>query len=130
MKNQNLEHFYPEGSDLASRSSARKLRIKIEQAIAMEKIAVIDLTNVISISESYADELFAVLVEQHGLQWFSAKIKLLHQAPSSNYVLRSVATAIRRRLENQESIAIKASIDELIAAKKSSASKSFTYDYA
>jgi hypothetical protein len=130
MKNQNSELYLPDGSDLASRVSARNLRLKAEQSVAIGKVAIIDLTNVLSISESYADELFAVLVEQHGLAWFSNNIKLLYQSPNSDHVLLTVATAIRRRLENQESLAIKASIDELIAAKKSSNSKNCNYKYA
>lgn len=118
MKNQNSELLYPNGSDLASRASARNLRLKIEQIVATEKIAVIDLTNVVSISESYADELFAILVELHGLEWFSNNIKLQYR-PNSNDVLLSIAIAIRHRLESQESFVSKASIDGLIAAKKS-----------
>lgn len=131
MKNKNIEHFCPEGSDLASRVSARNLRSKAEQAVKAGNIAVIDLTNVISISESYADELFAVLVEQHGLEWFSNNVKLLHDKSSQNGVFRSIATAIRRRLErSQESHAIKMSVDGLIAAKKSSNSKSLKHQHA
>jgi len=118
MNNKNSVIIRPDGSDLASRVSARNLRSKAEQAVTTGKIAAIDLTNVISISESYADELFAVLVEQHGLEWFSNNIKLLHQSAKSDHILLSIATAIRRRLENQESIAVKATIDGLIAAKK------------
>lgn len=126
MKNQNLETLYPEGSDLASRVTARNLRFKAEQAIAIGKIAVVDLTNVISISESYADELFAVLVENYGLEWFSNNIKLRCE-PNSEHVLLTVATAIRRRLENQDSSAIKASVNHLIAAKKYSNSHNYNY---
>ena len=130
MKNNNVEYFQPDGSDLASRVAARHLRIDAERAIALGKIAAVDLTNVISISESYADELFAVLVEQHGLEWFSKNIKLLHQEPSSNFVLLSIATAIRRRLEDQDSSTIKSSVDQLIAAKKLVNSKSNDYQHA
>lgn len=130
MKNQKIEHFCPEGSDLASRASARNLRTKAEQTIKKGNTAVIDLTNVISISESYADELFAVLVEQHGLEWFSNNVKLLHDKSNSNGVFRSIATAIRRRLESQESHAIKISIDGLIAAKKASNSKKLNHQHA
>lgn len=130
MKNQNSELFCPDGSDLASRVSARNLRSKAEQAIATGKIAVIDLTNVISISESYADELFAVLAAQHGLEWFSNNIKLLYQIPHSEHVLLTISTAIRRRLENQESFVIKASIDKLIAEKKSNKSKHCDHNHA
>ena len=126
MTNKNLEHFSPIGRDLASRASAKSLRFKAEQAVSNGKIAVIDLTHVASISESYADELFAVLVEDHGLEWFSSNIQVLHHATDSIGVLRSIATAIRRRLENQARFDIKASVDDLIAAKKSS-SRSRSY---
>lgn len=123
MTNRNSELLYPSGSDLASRASARNLRVKAEQTVETGKIAVIDLTNVVSVSESYADELFAILIEQHGLEWFSDNIKLQYQ-PNSNDILLSIATAIRYRLEKQESNSIKASIDGLIAAKKTNKSKS------
>lgn len=118
MKNTHSEVFYSDGSDLASRVSARNLRNNVEQAISNGKLAVVDLTEVISISESYADELFAVLVEQHGLEWFANNVKVLHQAPNSDNVLHSIATAIRRRLENQKNLNVKATLDNLIAAKK------------
>lgn len=127
MKNINPVILRPEGSDLASRVSARNLRFKAEQVITTEKVVAIDLTGVLSISESFADELFAVLVEQHGLEWFSNNIKLLHQSANSSHILLSIATAIRRRLENQESIAVKATIDGLIAAKKYSNSTNCNY---
>lgn len=130
MKNQNSEFFYPDGSDLASRVSAGRLRDKVDAAIAAGKFAVIDLTHVISISESYADELFAVLVEQYGLEWFSNNIQLLYQQPNSDHVLLTIATAIRRRLANQDSSAIKASVDKLIAAKKQANLKQRDYNYA
>ncbi|PPD44396.1 MAG: hypothetical protein CTY16_11790 [Methylobacter sp.] len=127
MKNINPVILRPEGSDLASRVSARNLRFRAEQVVTTEKVVAIDLTGVLSISESFADELFAVLVEQHGLEWFSNNIKLLHQSANSSHILLSIATAIRRRLENQESIAVKATIDGLIAAKKYSNSTNCNY---
>jgi hypothetical protein len=82
------------------------------------KRAVIELSNVISMSESYADELFAVLVAHYGLEWFANNIQLRHESPHAPHVLLSIATAIRRRLENQDSHEVKATIDGLIAAKK------------
>jgi hypothetical protein len=70
------------------------------------------------------------LVKLHGLDWFSNNVKLLHNKPCSNDVFRSIATAIRRRLESQESHAIKASIDGLIAAKRSNNSKNRNHQHA
>jgi anti-anti-sigma regulatory factor len=116
MNNQTLADFHFVESDLAARTSARYRRIEVEQAIASNKTIVIDLTNVLSVSESYADELFAVLVKKHGLEWFSTNIKLQHASKS---VLLSIATAIRRRLENQDTRAIKASVHKIMSTKKS-----------
>lgn len=118
MKNQNEVVFVPDGSDLASRAQASRLRNKIENAVSSGKSAVVDLTEVISISESYADELFAVLVLNHDIEWFTNNIKLLHQSQSSAHVLLSIARAIRQRLANQDSQVIKVSVDKLIAARK------------
>lgn len=121
MINQESEHLCPIGLDLASRASAKSLRLNVEQVVSTRKLAIIDLTNVVSISESYADELFAVLIEQHGLDWFSKNIKILFATTQQDAVLRSIATAIRRRLENQ-ALDIKTTVDNLIAAKKSASS--------
>jgi anti-anti-sigma regulatory factor len=123
MNNKHLEHLIPAGQDLASRKSAQLLRTQAEVAIRAGKTVIIDLTSVASMSESYADELFAVLVEENGLEWFSTNIKVLHESEQSDSVLRSIATAIRRRLENQNTVDIKASVNDLIAAKKLALSK-------
>lgn len=114
MNNQTFATFHFDGSDLAARTSARYQRIQVEQAIASNKTIVIDLANVLSVSESYADELFAVLVKKYGLEWFSSNIKLQH---ASKPVLLSIATAIRRRLESQDANSIKASVDRIKTAK-------------
>ncbi len=129
MKNLNSEKFCPDDSDLASRASARILRLKVEQTVCSGSVAIIDLTKVISISESYADELFAVLVEQHGIEWFSDNIQLQF-LPNANYVLLSIATAIRHRLENQKILPLQKSIDELIAAKKTKHLKNCNHSHA
>ncbi|WP_052700082.1 STAS-like domain-containing protein [Methylocucumis oryzae] len=107
----------PDGTDLASRFSARNLRYQVQQEAA-NNIVNIDLTNVISISESYADELFAVLVEENGLEWFSNRIKISF-SQNSGHISRVIATAIRRRLSEQTSSSIKASVQQLISTKKS-----------
>ncbi|CAG1021002.1 hypothetical protein DOJK_00710 [Patescibacteria group bacterium] len=126
MNEQSVATFHFEESDLAARTSARYRRIKIEQAITENKIVIVDLTNVLSVSESYADELFAVLVKKHGLEWFSNNIKLQN---ASKPVLLSIATAIRRRLENQDAHTIKASVNEIMASKKAKQQKFGNYGY-
>ena len=115
MNNLHQEIIKPVGNDLASRAAATKVRHSVESAINNGRYASVDLTDVLSISESYADELFAVLVEKYGLEWFSSNVKLSNHSPN---LLRSVATAIKRRLENKKESLTRDSIDNLIAAKR------------
>jgi hypothetical protein len=84
-------------TDLASRQAAAELRAQIVQCILSGKYSKvsIDLSNVLSISESYADELFGVLAFRYGLEWLTNYL-VLHQP--SHFVFRAVASAIRQRL--------------------------------
>lgn len=85
-------------TDLASRQAAAALRAQIVQhALAGEKVS-IDLSAVLSISESYADELFGILALRYGLDWFSDNVVLHHPNP---FVFRAIASAIRQRLKSQ-----------------------------
>jgi hypothetical protein len=111
----NYEVVKPDGKDLASRTSALKLRCVIEDTISHGKRVSVDLADVLSISESYADELFAVLVEKHGLEWFSNNVTLSHHAPS---LLRSIAIAIKRRSDKRHELFTKDTVDKLVAAKR------------
>lgn len=115
MNNLHQEIIKPVGNDLASRASAIKVRHSVENAINDGKVVSVDLASVLSISESYADELFAVLVEKYGLEWFSNNVKLSNHSPN---LLLSVATAIKRRLEEKKESLTRDSIDKLIAAKR------------
>jgi hypothetical protein len=115
MNNLYQEVIKPVGNDLASRASAIKVRHIVENTINNGKSVSVDLAGVLSISESYADELFAVLVEKYGLEWFSSHIKLSNHSPN---LLLSVATAIKRRLEKKKESLTRDSIDNLIAAKR------------
>ncbi|MBU1482038.1 MAG: STAS-like domain-containing protein [Gammaproteobacteria bacterium] len=82
-------------TDLASRQAAAALRAEIEQhALSGRKVS-IDLSTVLSISESYADELFGILALRHGLEWLSDNVVVHH--PSA-FVFRAIASAIRQRL--------------------------------
>jgi hypothetical protein len=82
-------------SDLASRTSASRLRSSFEGEL-IDSTVRLDLTNVLSISESYADELFGVLVQQYGLEWVFSRIQVVGASPP---VVRTIRTAIRYRLE-------------------------------
>lgn len=85
-----------EFSDLASRSAAASLRRRIEEAVAADADARLDFGEVQSISESFADELFGVLVRRKGLAWLLDHVAL---EDARDEVLASVARAIRARIE-------------------------------
>ena len=82
-----------EKSDLASRRTAAFERKAVEQAIELGAVEV-DLMHVNSISESYSDELFGVLVAKHGLDTFLKKVKILN---AKEGILKSIAKVIQRR---------------------------------
>ena len=85
-------------TDLASRQAAAELRAQIEQLVLSGNKVSIDLSAVLSISESYADELFGVLALRYGLEWLTNYVAIRH--PSS-FVFRAIASAIRQRLLSQ-----------------------------
>lgn len=87
--------YAPTDSDLASRTSAAKLRAIFEEQL-VESSATLDLSNVESVSESYADEFFGVLVEHYSLPWVFSRLNVVSARPP---VIRSIRTAIRYRLE-------------------------------
>ena len=85
-------------TDLGSRRAAANLRVLVEEcAIAGNKVT-LNLGGVLSISESYSDELFGVLVARHGLEWFAEHIAFQSADPA---VFRAIVTAIRYRLEGK-----------------------------
>ncbi|HDS1666811.1 STAS-like domain-containing protein [Stenotrophomonas maltophilia] len=92
-----MNTFYsvPGESDLASRTSAARLRSSFEEKLSASTVC-LDLTDVLSISESYADELFGVLVYQYGLEWVFSRLQVVGASPP---VIRTIRTAIRYRLE-------------------------------
>lgn len=87
------------GTDLSSRQTAAKLRGHIEglvgTASAAGKIG-LDLFGLRSVSHSFADELFAVLVEKHGDEWFRTHIQVVNASPA---VRTAILEAIAQRLE-------------------------------
>lgn len=83
-------------TDLASRKTAARLRLVVENVIAGNGTAVIDFGPVLSVSGSFADELFGVLVIRYGLDRFAEQVRLRGASPS---VLRSIAVAVKERLE-------------------------------
>ncbi|AXI03865.1 STAS-like domain-containing protein [Aquirhabdus parva] len=89
-----IYHELPSG-DLASRNLAIPQRQKIEEAISsQESVIEIDLRSVSSISESYADELFGVLVKTYGQETVLSHMKLVN---ADDFILHSIASVIKRR---------------------------------
>lgn len=94
------DQFKIADTDLASRQAAAELRAQIVQHVltGSKQRASIDFSNVLSISESYADELFGVLALRYGLEWLTNSV-VIHQA--SPFVFRAISNAIRQRLSSQ-----------------------------
>lgn len=82
-------------SDLASRQAAAQLRAKIESHVQSGSHVAISFKEVFSISESYADELFGVLVLRYGLDWLVDNIGFEHINSAS---FKAIANAIHQRL--------------------------------
>jgi hypothetical protein len=61
------------------------------------KIA-IDLAGVLSVSDSFADEFFAVLIAERGEEWFRRHVAIEN---SSDEVRAAIVRAIRARLEGR-----------------------------
>lgn len=87
-------------TDLASRRSAAVLRSELEPLLSATSVT-LDLTRVVGISESYADELFGVLVRDLGIEQV---LEHLHIRNAQPQVLRSIVHAIRQRLEASRQI--------------------------
>ena len=85
-----------EGSDLTSRKTAAIERHKLLGHSAAGNTVVVDLSEVVSLSYSYADELFGVLAAVRGWDWLS---KTVHLESANEHVLRVIAEVINRRLK-------------------------------
>jgi hypothetical protein len=93
---------------LASRKMATLERQKIDGFIREGDIKLhFDLTNVESISESYSDEIFGVLVLKYGAEKVLNSIQLDN---TKDYILASVAKVINRR-EIERNATIENNID-------------------
>lgn len=88
-----IEYKLPAG-DLASRSAAIPQRHKIESLLLDGGVVSLDLDGVLSMSESYSDEVFGVLVVKLGVNKVLSSLKVKNASPS---VLRSIAKVIQRR---------------------------------
>ncbi len=94
------------GPDLASRQTAAAVRCRVLDQAGKGIAVDVDLEGVASVSESYADELFGVLVAVKGLDWLVRNVKVAH---ASEHVLRTIAVAIDRRIKsNKRGVALSA----------------------
>ncbi|MBD8685032.1 STAS-like domain-containing protein [Pseudomonas sp. CFBP 13719] len=89
-----MEAYTFQRTDLASRSLAAQERATIETLLQNSDMVNVDLGRVSSISESYADELFGVLVLQRGLEYVTKHLRIINAADN---VLRPIAVAMKRR---------------------------------
>jgi len=89
----NINFDLPAG-DLASRKNAILTRESLKALWVEYDLIVINCGSVNSLSESYADELFGILVLQKGYEQVVKKLKIQEASPQ---VLLSIASVIRRR---------------------------------
>lgn len=91
-----IKVFSLPNGDLASRTLAVPFRQMIERAFSEDESSTIelDLKAVQSISESYADELFGILVKEFGVETVLDRMKITN---ADDYVLESIASVIDRR---------------------------------
>ena len=80
------------GRDISSRKRAAQLRQTVCTSPAVE----LDFTDVRTISDSFADELFGVLVQEQGEVWFRKHVTVLNINPHVRQtVLETVADRLR-----------------------------------
>ncbi|EOY5367852.1 STAS-like domain-containing protein [Cronobacter turicensis] len=88
-----INYKLPSG-DLASRRLAITERHKLESHLNSGERVRLDLSNVLSLSESYSDEIFGVLVVKLGADKVLAGVKIENASPA---ILKSIAKVILRR---------------------------------
>ena len=84
------------GTDLASRQTAATVRYNVAGAVTSGNKVVIDLSEIESVSYSYADELFGVIAATQGFDWLVEHVKIVN---AKEHVLRVIAEVISRRLK-------------------------------
>jgi hypothetical protein len=84
------------GTDLASRQTAAAVRYNVASAVSSGNKVVVDLSDIESVSYSYADELFGVIAATQGFDWLVENVKIVN---AKEHVLRIIAEVISRRLK-------------------------------
>lgn len=88
-----INYKLPSG-DLASRRLAITERHKLESYLSSGEKVKLDLSEVLSLSESYSDEIFGVLVVKLGADAVLSGVKIENASPA---ILKSIAKVILRR---------------------------------
>ena len=78
------------GTDVSSRHPAANIRKQIIDAGALCRV---DFTEVRSVSSSFADELFAVLIRDRGESWFSDNVRIAGACQEVKYVILEAISA-------------------------------------
>lgn len=81
-------------SALVSRKTAIEERNRLIAALETNQVVTLDLSDIVSISDSYADEFFGVLSVILSLNTMLERIKV---AGATDYHLQVIATAVQRR---------------------------------
>lgn len=90
------------GSDLASRSVARSVRLDLISSFDEDTKIIFDFTEVKSLSASYADELFGVLVKTFGYEQVLSSVRI---RDAKRPILLTIADVIERRRNEMASVA-------------------------
>lgn len=102
----------PDGECLASRLSARTLRLHAESCIDKSQRITFDMSHVRVLSAAYADELYGVLARDLGLDAFVWHVAV-HGA--SEKVMEGIAYAVKERLNGPD---IRERVTALVTAKR------------
>jgi hypothetical protein len=88
------------GTDLSNRRGAARLRSEIIRKICgPDDLLTIDFAGVRTLSDSFADELFGVLVENRREPWFRQHVRLVNLRAD---IRLTILEAIQQRLDRLE----------------------------
>ena len=87
------------GEDLSSRDRARRLREELVREAGRDaQRLTFDFEGVRTLSDSFADELLAVLVEERGAEWFRQRVSLVNLSTDQRLiVLNAIDARLSRR---------------------------------
>lgn len=86
------------GTDLSSRSTGSQVRDSVLAGLALDTDTIsIDCAGLRTLSESFADELFGILVAVHGKEWFRLHIRVVGMSDSArSTILRAIDARLSR----------------------------------